>query len=174
MKLKFYQSSIIAGILLFCMSFASPHPIKLTSSLIEYNSETAKLQIECRVFTDDFTNSINETLSKNIDLTNLSNEDKKDIENYFRSYYVITINEQGFPLKFETLKVLEEHNVCIFKFSQGTSTIKKGDQLCVENRLFFKEFSFLQTNAITVRIPRFVEEVYLEAMSTDYSFPIDL
>ncbi|KAA1247901.1 DUF6702 family protein [Aquimarina sp. RZ0] len=174
MKFKFYRTLITLGVLLFCTSFISSHPIKLTSSLIEYNAEKTELQIECRVFIDDLMNSINYTFNKDINLTNVSNEDKKSIESYFKKYYVITINGKQFPLKYVTSQVLEEHNVCILKFSQNISTIKKGDQLCVENRLFFEEFDFLQTNLVTVRIPHFVEEVYFEAMSTNYSLPIDL
>lgn len=174
MKFKFYRTSKIVGVLLLCASLISSHPIKLTSSLIEYNPETTKLQIECRVFMDDFMNSINNGFNKNINLTKLTIEDKKRIESYFEEYYVITINGERSPLKYVVSKVMEEHNVCIFKFLQNIAAIKKGDQLCVENRLFFEEFDFLQTNMITVRIPHFVEEVYFEAMSTNYSLPINL
>lgn len=172
MKTKFYKIVITIGILLFCSSI-SAHPIKLTSSLIEYNAEKMKLQIECRVFLDDFTNSINDTFVKNINLTNLSNKDKKGIESYFQKYYVISINGKRFPLKYISSKVLKEHNVCIFKFSQNISSIKKGDQLCVENKLFFEEFDLIQTNMVTLRFPPLIKELYFEAISDDYSLPID-
>ena len=173
MKNKFYRTLKVISLLLFCTSLISAHPIKLTSSLIQYNPKTTKLQIECRVFMDDFMNSINGMFTKNIDLTNLSNEDKTGIENYFKKYYVISVNGKQFPLKYVTSEVLEEYNVCIFKFSQSISTPKKGDQLCIENKLLFKEFEFLQTNMVTVRIPPLVEEVYFEAIHTDYALPIN-
>ena len=165
---------MLIGILFITTSFSNSHPIKLTSSLIIINPKTAGLEMECRVFIDDFTNSINSTFTKNINLTTLSAEDRKGIENYFEKYYVITINGKRFPLKYAESMVLEEHNVFILRFSQNVSSLNKGDQLCVENTLFFREFDFLQTNMITVRIPSLVEEVYFEATSNNYSLPIDL
>ncbi len=173
-KMKSYTILLLLSVLFLFGSFKNTHPIKLTSSLIEYNSKTTSLRLECRVFIDDFTYSINSTFTKNINLSNLSKEDKKGIEDYFEKYYPITINDHRFPLKFMESKVLEEHNVFILKFSQDVLPIKKGDQLCIENTLFFEEFEFLQTNMITVRVPPFIGENYFEATFDNYSLPIDL
>ncbi|KZS41587.1 hypothetical protein AWE51_21525 [Aquimarina aggregata] len=171
---KFYTIWLLVNVVFFSTSFTSSHPIKLTSSLIEYNPKTSRLQIECRVFIDDFTYSIDGTFTNNINLSNLSKEDKKGIERYFEKFYPITINDHRFPLKYENSKVLEEHNVFILKFSQEVLPIKKGDQLCVENTLFFEEFAFMQTNMITVRVPPFINENYFEATFDDFSLPINL
>ena len=113
---------MLTGILFILTSFSNSHPIKITSSLILLNPKTANLEMECRVFIDDFTNSINSTFTKNINLANLSDEDKQGIENYFKEYYVITINGKKFPLKYAESKVLEEHNVFILRFFQNLSS----------------------------------------------------
>ncbi|PKV48044.1 hypothetical protein ATE84_0027 [Aquimarina sp. MAR_2010_214] len=173
-EIKLYKILLLLSVLFFSTSFRNAHPIKLTSSLIEYHPKTTSLRIECRVFIDDFTYSINNTFTKNINLSNLTKEDKKGIEDYFEKYYSITINDQKFPLKYKDSKVLEEHNVFILKFSQDVLPIKKGDQFCIENTLFFEEFTFMQTNMITVRIPPFITENYFEATFNDHSLPIDL
>ncbi|UZO79147.1 hypothetical protein NBT05_09200 [Aquimarina sp. ERC-38] len=173
MKTKIYRTIKQIGIVVGSIFLLNAHPIKLTSSLIQYNPETTQLQIECRVFLDDFLNSIDSKTAKNINLDNLSNQDKKGIESYFKEYYVISINGKQFPLQYVASEVMEEYNICIFYFSQNITKPKKGDQLCVENKLFFEEFDFLQTNMVTVRFPSLTEEVYFEAMSTDYDLPIN-
>jgi len=176
LKIKFYLT-LLLSILFFSTSFGNSHPIKLTSSLIEYNHKITSLRIECRVFIDDFVYSINKTLIKNLNmssLSNLSKEDKKGIEDYFKKYYPITINDHRFPLKYEDSTVLEKHNVFILKFSQEVLPIKKGDQLCIENTLFFEEFAFMQTNMITLRVPPFITEDYFKMTYKDYSLPINL
>ena len=172
--IKCYKIILLLNVLLFCTSFKVSHPIKLTSSLIEYNPETTRIEMECRVFIDDFVYSINDTLTKNINLSNLSEEDKKGIEAYFEKHFVITINDKKFPLKYRLSKVMEEYNVFSVKFSEAISAIKKGDQICISNTLFFKEYDFLQSNKITVRIPPFITENYFEATSDNDSLSLNL
>ena len=172
--MKLQNSLFLTVVLFFCTAIASSHPVKLTSSLIEYDPETTSLHMECRVFIDDFINSINGSFTNNIDLSNLSKEDKKGIEDYFIKYFPITINDQRFPLKYKDSKVLEEYNVFILKFSQDVLPIQKGDQLCIDNVLFFEEFDYMQTNMITLRIPPFISENYFEATVFDFSLPIEL
>ncbi|WP_109299377.1 DUF6702 family protein [Aquimarina sp. AU474] len=172
--MKLYKISLLLGVLFFSTSFVNPHPIKLTSSLIEYNLKTSNLTMECRVFIDDFVFSINDTFTKNINLKNLSPEDKKGVENYFERYYKISINDKLYPLKYTSSDVMEKHNVVSFKFSKNVPVIKQGDQICIENTLFFEEFGFLQSNKITVRVPPFITENYFEVTTLDEPIPLNL
>ncbi len=172
-KIKTYKILMLFGVLLLSTSLKSAHPIKLTASLIEYNSKTNSIRMECRVFIDDFENSINSTLTKNINISNLSTEDKKGIEDYFKKYYTITINNKIYSLKYLESEILAEYNVFCIKFSESDLKIKKGDQICIKNKLFFEEFGFLQSNRITVRMEPFVTENY-QTTFDDYSITFNL
>lgn len=172
-KMKNYKILILFGILLFSTSLKSAHPIKLTASLIEYNSETNSFRMECRVFIDDFENSINSSLTKNINVSNLSQEDKKGIEDYFKKHYTITINDKVYPLKYQESEILAEYNVFCIKFSESDLKIKKGDQICIKNKLFFDEFGFLQSNRVTVRMEPFVTKNY-QTTFEDHSIILNL
>ncbi len=162
----------LACALLVSTAFYTPHPLKMTSSLIEYNAKKTHVLMECRVFIDDFENSIQRSFSKEINISTLSKQDKELIEAYFDRYFTIMVNDLNCVLKYKSSEVLEKQNVLSLKFSAAVSPLKKGDVFCIENRLFFRDFEFLQTNMTTVRIPPFVRENYFEAKHDDYSLPI--
>jgi len=134
------------------------HPIKLTASLIEYDVKTKCLKMECTIFMDDFEKSINKTLEKNINLSNLSKEDMKGIGNYFGNHFKIILNSNTLPIKYESSEVLNEYNIIRIKFKDNGVKIKKGDKLLISNALFFTEFGSIQSNRMTIRIPPFVVE----------------
>jgi len=75
--MKLYKILLLSCLLLFSTSFNSLHPIKLTSSLVEFNPKANILRVECRVFIDDFTFSMNDTFTKNFNVSNLTKEDVK-------------------------------------------------------------------------------------------------
>lgn len=174
MKVKLNRWKILIGVFYIISFLSYAHPIKLTSSLIEIQPNTSNLKMECRVFIDDFIMSIDGTFTNNINLKNLSEKDKKGIESYFEKHYIITINGKKYPFKYSDSQVLKEHNVLILKFHQNIDQVKKGDQLCIENKLFFEEFEFMQTNMITIRVPSLINEIYFEAISDDYVLPVNL
>ena len=130
--------------------------------------------MECRVFIDDFENSLLRYFEKEINVAALSKEDQKTIERYFLRNVTVIVNDLSLTLRYKSSVVLEEQNVLALKFSANVPPIKKGDVFCMENRLFFKEFEFLQTNMITVRLPPFISENYFEAKEDDYSLHIQL
>lgn len=171
-KKLFYKYLFCALILLGTTSFT--HPLKFTASLIDYDANTKSLKMECRVFIDDFENCINKKLAKDISISNLSKADKDAIQKYFEEYYHITVNGKKIPLKYKTSEVLKDYNVFAIKFSDNNLTMKKGDKLLIENTLFFEEFSYMQSNRITVRIPPFIAEDYFEATVGNYIIPIHL
>lgn len=166
-----YKILTIIAVMTFTTSFK--HPIKLTASLIEYDTNTANLKSECKVFIDDFEKSINKKLIKNINLSNLTQEDKTGIEDYFEMHFNITYNGKILPLKYKGLEVLKEYNVVTIKFIENKLKIKKGDKILIENTLFFEEFGYIQSNRITVRIPPFITEENHEAIISNYAIPIN-
>ncbi|WP_348772867.1 DUF6702 family protein [Aquimarina sp. MMG016] len=172
--MRFYKILPLLCILFFSTSFSSSHPIKLTSSLIEINPRTNILSMECRVFMDDFTFSMNDTFTKNFNASNLSKEDLEGIEDYFERYYKIFINDKIYTLTYISSEVFEKHNVLSIKFSNKIPVIAEGDQICIENTLFFEDFDFLQSNRITVRIPPFISEDYYEITSLDKPITLNL
>ena len=164
-----YKIFTIIVVVTFTTSFK--HPIKLTASLIEYDTNTANLKSECKVFIDDFEKSINKKLVKNINLSNLTQEDKTGIEDYFEMHFNITYNGKILPLKYKGIEVLKEYNVVTIKFIENKLKIKKGDKILIENTLFFEEFGYMQSNRITVRIPPFIAEDNREAVVNNYTIP---
>lgn len=164
-----YKILTIIAVMTFTTSFK--HPIKLTASLIEYDTNTANLKSECKVFIDDFEKSINKTLTKNINLSDLTKEDKTGIEDYFEKHFNITVNGKILPLKYKASEILKEYNVITIKFVENKLKIKKGDKLLIENTLFFEEFGYMQSNRITVRIPPFIAEDNHEAVVNNYTIP---
>ncbi len=158
MKLNIYRALLFLGILVISSSFKLNHPLKLTASQVKYDSSLKKLNLECKVFIDDFENSINKTLSKNINVYNLTKADKAGIQKYFEKHYVITINEKVLSMKYLTSKVEKAENGINIKFYKNNVKLKKGDKLKIKNTLFINEFGMNQLNRITVRIPPFIEK----------------
>ncbi|MCK8521255.1 hypothetical protein M0D21_06745 [Aquimarina sp. D1M17] len=173
-KNKFYKIIYAVCLLFVSTSFNSVHPIKISSSLIEFNPKTNMVDVECRVFIDDFTFSMNDTFTKNLNVSNLSEEDKTAIEKYFKRYYKIYINDILYSLEYSSSEVFEEHNVVSFKFIKDVPPIKEGDQICIDNTLFFEDFGILQSNRITVRVPPFIAEDHFEITTVDEPIPLNL
>lgn len=164
MRLKLFNIFLLFGLLL--ISSSVKHPLKLTASLIEYNPKTNSLRMECKVFIDDFEETINR---KGFSVSNMTAENQNEIEFFFNLFYRITINGQKLPLVYESSEVNEGFNVFIVKFAENNITIKEGDVLIVQNKLFFDRFGKKQTNRITLRIPPFVFEKYYETTLGKYS-----
>lgn len=147
------------------------HPIKLTASLIEYDVKTSSLKMEFKVFIDDFEKSINKTLTKNINLSDLSKDDIKGIDDYFDDYFKITLNSKALPVKYKSSELLKEYNIFTIKFTDNVVKFKKGDNLEISNTLFFTEFGYVQSNRMTIRIPPFVIEDNHETTLNNYLIP---
>ena len=168
--MKTYKILLTLGIVLFLTSFTVTHPLKLTTSLIEYNHEKNTLHMECRVFMDDFLLSI----GKSVNLSDPSKDEQKLLEDHFARNYVIMLNDQVYPFQLNYWEVMEEQNVYIMKFKIDTFSLKKGDQLCIKNQLFFKEFDFLQSNKVTLKIPPIIEQLYFETVSSRREVTLNL
>lgn len=156
MRKLIFNSFVILSICFLATAFK--HPVKLTASLIEYNESKKNLHIETKVFIDDFLSSLKKSKGVTIDIKNISKADKDKINEYFNEDFKISLNTKDFVLNYNSLEIMEQYNVVVFKFDYKVTEIKKGNILEVSNTLFFKDFGYIQSNRCTVRIPPFIEE----------------
>jgi len=71
--MKKHKQIIIFSSLFIFLSFG--HPIKLTSSIIRYDSETQIINMECKVFIDDFSPAIGPNIEQRVNNEILSSDD---------------------------------------------------------------------------------------------------
>lgn len=164
--MKKYKQIIILSSLFILFSFS--HPIKLTSSIIKYNSETKVISMECKVFIDDFAPAIGPNLENRINDKSLTKDDLLRIENYFRTNYKIFIDGKKLLLTIDKYKVA--NNVMTLSFSSTYITLKKGDKLNIENELLFEKFPDLQSNWMTIQIPPFLPNYNFESKFDNYLY----
>lgn len=169
MKLRAYNTLFLLGILFTSSAFA--HPIKLTSSLLEYDQEKKNITLKCRVFIDDFINTLNK---KDFNASDLSKEDIAEVECYFWESYRITVNDVQLALNYEVSRAHLKNNVLDLKFSIDDLTINEGDKILIENVLFFTKFGILQSNKMIVRIPPFITEDHFETRLREYGVYYEL
>lgn len=148
------------------------HPIKLTSSQIKYNDESQHISMECKVFIDDFSLAFNDSMLTRINISNLSETDKKLIENYFAIKYIFSVNGKKLPFEFKTYNV--KANVMTITFAIDSITLKKGDQLYIENELLFEEFGDLQSNWVTLTLPPFLANYNFESTLDESTYSYTL
>ena len=145
---------VLCSCVFFSLLSVAKHPIKITSSQIRYNQKDNLVEMECKVFIDDFAPAVNETLLLRIIGTNITKDDQLLIENYFKRNYKITINGKPLPLKIDTYAI--DNNVMSITFAKKYILLKKGDKIRIENTLLFEAFEDMQSNWITLRIPPFI------------------
>lgn len=164
--MKKYKQIIILSSLFILFSFS--HPIKLTSSIIKYDSETKVISMECKVFIDDFAPAIGPNLENRINSKSLTKDDLLRIENYFITNYKIFIDGNKLPLAIDKYKVA--NNVMTLSFYSTFITLKKGNKLNIENELLFEKFPDLQSNWMTIQIPPFLPNYNFESKFENYLY----
>ncbi len=168
MKSKLLLLTLLSAIMLLFSSF--DHPIKLSASLIKYDTESSILRMECKVFIDDFENCINKRLTKNIDFNDLTQEDRIIINDYFKTNYKININNNKLDLSLLGIEKQEAYNILVVRLMTNKIILKKDDKIQVENTLLFDEFGKLQNNKVTLRIPPFCKEKNFTSSAYNYIF----
>lgn len=163
------KNLIVLGFL-YCLFSSFWHLIKLTSSMVSYNDKVSKLSIECRVFIDDFEDSVNKKLTTNINVSKLDANDKLALEVYFNSHYIITLNGKQLRLKFEAEEVMASQNMLKLKFFISDFFINEGDDIVIENKLFLDEFGALQENIISMVFPPYFAELNYKTNINNYTF----
>ncbi|MCJ8275492.1 MAG: hypothetical protein HRT44_01065 [Bdellovibrionales bacterium] len=143
---------------IFWPSLGLSHPLKLSSTLIKHDPAKGVVVIECKVFADDFSKSIYRSLQGS-DISKLSADDKrKTINNYLNRYLRITFNGKPFLIKFKGSKYIRSQNVLVLMFEENKLAVQEGDQIIIQNRLFFDDFGPAQKNHIFVQFPKYKTE----------------
>lgn len=150
-------------LLLLISSSVSAHQLKFSTTLIEYDQQSAKIDLMFNVFMDDFALGIHNLLSKEIDYISPSESEKKDLKKYFETYFKIELNGIKLNLQYQEVEIYSDFNAFRFKFSCDEIYFYKGDELFVENNVLFNEFEYKQTNMNVLRIPPFFEEKHYQA-----------
>ena len=161
-----YKQIIIFSSLFIFLSFS--HPIKLTSSIIRYDPQTQIINMECKVFIDDFSPAIAPNIEQRVNNKSLSSDDLLRIENYFNTNYKIFIDGDKLPLVINNYKVA--NNVMTLSFSISNITLKIGNRLNIENELLFEKFPDLQSNWMTIQIPPFIPNNNFESKFENYIY----
>lgn len=165
LKINVFLWVLLTSLSIVIASFT--HPIKMTSSRVLYDVKSHSLNIETKVFVDDFAPVISESLLPRIN-KGLNEIDKIQIESYFALKFEITINGKKLPMKFDTYDL--KGNVMTIKFAKSAITLKKGDEIYIENELLFDEFEELQSNWITLSIPPFLPNHNFACDYENYSY----
>ena len=161
MKITLFKSFVLLFFLI--NSSVSAHQLKFSTTLIEYDEQSAKIELMFNVFMDDFALGIQNLLSKEIDYISPSESEKKDLTKYFETYFKIVLNGIKLNLQYEEIEIYSDYNAFRFKFSSNKIYFYKGDELFIENNVLFNEFEYQQTNMNVLRIPPFFEEKYYQA-----------
>ncbi|WP_299619353.1 DUF6702 family protein [uncultured Tenacibaculum sp.] len=164
MKRILHIGFLLVGITFSFSSFS--HPLKVTASLIEYDENQKNIRVECKVFVDDFLQSIGRPMNVN----SLNKKDITDIESYFNEYYIIKIKGKKFTFKYDSSYFEKAFNVLTIKFSESSFTVNKGDNIDVKNALLFDVFGFLQSNRMELRFPPFFQSKYFETTKVEDSY----
>lgn len=165
--IKKIRTTILLCCTLLFLSSAT-HPVKLTSSLIRYDTKGKAILMQCKVFIDDFSPAISSTLEEKVRKLDLNKDDISGIEKYFIKNYKVFINGKKLSLKFTDYKVKD--NVMSISFSFEYVAIKKGDKLKIENELLFEKFPDLQSNWVTLQIPPFLRNYNYESNFENYLY----
>ena len=161
MKITLFKPFILLLFLISSSVFA--HQLKFSTTLIEYDEQSAKIDLMFNVFMDDFALGIQNLLSKEIDCISPSESEKKDLKKYFETYFKIELNGIKLNLQYQEVEIYSDFNAFRFKFSCDEIYFYKGDELFVENNVLFNEFEYQQTNMNVLRIPPFFEEKHYQA-----------
>ena len=135
---------------------AMAHPLKLTASLVEYDVTSKSVNVECKVFRDDFQSSLKKSVLQGVDKQDITRDGKiKIIEAYFKKHYSIIHNGSILPMRLQSSRFIRGQNVVVMRFKINPVTLKEGDNLIIKNALFFEDFGYAQSNRIVIRIPSF-------------------
>lgn len=127
---------LIFGFLSFNDSFL--HPLHVSNTEITVNSKQKSIEIECKVFTDDFENALRKQNKTKIDLSapDLHKEMDAVVKKYIENHLQIKINDKkqvqnyiGFEIDREAVHVFLE-----------MEAVKSFDKINIDNRILCDYF----------------------------------
>jgi len=136
-------------ILLLAGIFLSFHPFYLSVTELSYNPVEKKLQISCKLFTDDIENTIRKSSKSYVDLLNPNNKSNSEklLIDYIQKHLTIRSDDKPIPYRFLGYEKEEEAIWCYFE-SEEIQTPKKLD---INNSLLY-EYLPEQFNIVHVNV----------------------
>jgi hypothetical protein len=144
-------------LLLLIPSLALAHPIKMSLIYMDYTGDDHTLFLEFRLFADDLAMAVQEEMGTKIQLYKWSLEDRLTVNNFINKHVKITFGQQNLNLDPYEFFFEKDQKVVTMRYEYKPITLVTGQQVTVKNDLFFKQFSYGQTNVLQIEIPRVAE-----------------
>lgn len=126
---------LVGGLAVSTLS-ASYHPIFVSVTEIEHNAKDKTLEISCKIFTDDFEQTLRKIYNRNVDLLNPvdKNAMNKLVSTYIQKHLQINVDDKRVPLQFLGYQQDEEGIISFFQ-ANGIPAIKK---LGITNNILYE------------------------------------
>jgi len=125
------------------------HPYYISVTEINYSNNEKQLQIDCKIFTDDFENTLKLIHNRQVDLYHPKDTAliKKQIETYIINHLKISVDKTNIPLHFEGYEIEGEAAWCYF----SAACSKQPKNIDVFNDLLY-QYKKEQVNITHVKI----------------------
>ncbi|MEO7524080.1 MAG: DUF6702 family protein [Ferruginibacter sp.] len=109
MRFILYKWLFVGSIWILNTSLVT-HPIYVSVTEIEYTDQEARLEVSCKMFTDDFEKALRTAYQTHIDLLKPSEKEamNKLVSDYVEKHLQISINEQKQKLEFLGFEQIED------------------------------------------------------------------
>ncbi len=142
------------------------HPIKMSSTDIEYIQFEKRIEMSCSFFADDFKKALKQEKIRDINIGKPTKEDLSALNKYMNTNMKITVDNKIFPLVIASTYFDASSNLFKINFEFEKVALKKGTSFTFENKILFNIFGYMQTNYVYISIPPFV-------MQEGFSFTLD-
>ena len=144
------------------------HPIKMSMLYVEYKPESKSLVVECRLFGDDLTVAIEEEMGRKINLGYWGDTEQELVNSFIEKHVNIRFGSRVCNLQFYDYEYNRSNNLVTLRYEFNAIALQVGDKVVLTNSLFFKQFSYMQTNILQIQIPK-VAETTVECSMNDYT-----
>lgn len=154
---------------LFLLPFiVAAHPIKMSLLYIEYEPDNKTVYMECRLFGDDLSMAIEEEMGTKIRLGYWSDLEQDLINKFIKKHIKVSFGDQVYNLEYYDGDYNKSNNVVTLKYQFASIVLNAGEKITMSNDLFFKQFTYAQTNVFDLQIPK-VAETTIECSMNNYT-----
>lgn len=139
---------IIGVLIICCFSFNNiKHPIFISVTELDYNNKNKSIEINCKIFTDDFEKTLRKSTSNKINLTDAQLKTSMDklVSEYIYKNFQIAINNKATIPKYVGFEQIEEATYCYFEI-ENIIAIKS---ITITNSILY-DYKKEQTNLIHI------------------------
>jgi len=114
MLILFYRSILFCSLLVSDVPVKKaavlPHPLHVSTSDISYNAKDNKLEVTCRIFTDDFELALQKQFNTKVDLQKPEMHNAMDVlvKNYLNAHLQLKTGNAAIPLNYLGFEVDHE------------------------------------------------------------------